>query len=77
MLIMTRLRCRTHAVAMDSLPTKDTNGTGLRDGKLKFINACWLHLNKTKSILILLPLFKYFKAKQLFGSINVITDVKN
>lgn len=46
MLIITGLRCRTHAVAMDSLPPKDTNGPVLRDGKLKYLNACWVHFKK-------------------------------
>lgn len=55
MLIRTGLGCRTRAVAMDSLPTKDTNGPVLRDGKLKNLNSCWGHFNTTESVPITTP----------------------
>lgn len=70
MLTVAGLRCRTQAVAMDSLPTNDTNGPVLRDGKRKYVNACRVHFDKTKGVLITMPLFQYLKAKQLFGSIH-------
>lgn len=58
---------------MDLLPNKDANGPDLHDGKLKLLNACCVHFNKSKkgpnntTIIQQLPLLVNNVSDQLFN----------